>query len=131
MKKKPRAQLFFSASVWKKVFILLKKENFKANEAFVYSRSSIIPRRFCNLMFFINNGKGWIKRSISRWVVGFKFGELTFNRVNATYKAKQLRKKRLKKLKKNHNNIDLNEIWTFTTHILITRFFIWRLYYSF
>ena len=42
-------------------------------------------------------------------MIGFKFGEFTWNRKLALYKAKQLKKK-----KKN-----LIEIWTIITNILI------------
>ena len=54
---------------------------------------------FKKQIVYIHNGKTWTKRFITRWSIGFKFGELVFNRRVAIYKAKQLRKKKAKKAK--------------------------------
>jgi ribosomal protein S19 len=48
-------------------------------------------------------------------MTGFKFGEFTWTRKIALFKAKQLRKKKKKK--------KINEIWTSFTDLLNKRFF--------
>lgn len=97
---KPRKISFFSPAIWKKIFIFKKKPFFKSSDKFIFNRSSTIPRLFCSQKIYVHSGKKWVKRIINRWMVGFKFGELTVNRRPAIYKAKQLRKKKAKKAKK-------------------------------
>ena len=55
---------------------------------------SVIPIAFLGVKVSIYNGYSLKKKVINRWVVGFKFGELTWNRKLALYKAKQLKKKK-------------------------------------
>lgn len=62
----------------------------------MFTRSSVIPRSFKNLLVKVYSGKKWHARVINKWNVGFKFGELTWNRKLALYKAKQLKKKKKK-----------------------------------
>lgn len=95
-----RKLLYFSCSVWKKIIILKKKAAFKSSEKFIYSRGSYIPRIFRRDSFYIHNGKIWQKKLITRWTIGFKFGEFVATRMPAVYKAKQLRKKKMKKMAK-------------------------------
>ena len=45
----------------------------------------------------IYNGKSYVSKYFSKYAVGFKLGEFTWNRKIALYKAKQLRKKKKKK----------------------------------
>lgn len=99
-KSTPRKLLFYSYSIWKKAFALKKRSVFKSAEKFVYSRSSVIPRFFPNNFVFIYSGRKWVKIHLNKWKVGFKFGEFVNTRISAIYKSKQLRKKKLKKLKK-------------------------------
>jgi hypothetical protein len=47
----------------------------------------------------IHSGKKWVIKLVSRWVIGFRAGEFSWNRRLAIYKAKQLRKKNKKLLK--------------------------------
>jgi len=65
-----------------------------------YNRSSIIPNIYINSNILIHTGKIWNNRFINRWMIGFKFGEFTWNRKIALYKSKQLKKKKMKKMKK-------------------------------
>lgn len=97
---KSRKTIFFSPAIWKKIFIFKKKPYFKSSDKFIFNRASVIPKLFMKQFIFIHTGKRWVKRFITRWIVGFKFGELTVNRRPAIYKAKQLRKKKAKKAKK-------------------------------
>lgn len=86
--------IFCSEDVWRKVFLCKKSIVFKNQEKFIYHRSSAIPKIFLDDEVSIYTGKRWIKRYVNRWMVGFKFGEFTWNKKSATYKAKQLKKKK-------------------------------------
>jgi len=86
--------MYCSPFIWRKIFLFKKSFVFKTSEKFVYSRSSIIPKIFSNSDVNIYSGKRWHKRSINQWMAGFKFGEFTWNRKIALYKAKQLKKKK-------------------------------------
>lgn len=91
-----RKLLFCSPFFWKKIFLYKKHPVMKIAEKFIYFRSSIIPKILINSEVKIYSGKKWHKRFINKWMVGFKFGEFTWNRRLALYKAKQLRKKKKK-----------------------------------
>ena len=55
-----------------------------------------IPLILINTSVKIYSGKSWHRRNINKWMIGFKFGEFTWNRKLALYKAKQLKKKKKK-----------------------------------
>jgi len=63
----------------------------------IYSRGSTIPYTFKGFETLIYTGRKFSKRVINIWIIGFKFGEFTWNRKIAIYKAKQKRKKNKKK----------------------------------
>lgn len=86
--------IFCSLDIWRKIFLAKKSIVFQNQEKFVHHRSSAIPKIFTNYDVSIYTGKKWTKRNISRWMVGFKFGEFTWNKKIAVYKAKQLKKKK-------------------------------------
>lgn len=83
---------FCSPNIWKKIFLFKKNSMFKINEKFFYNRSSVIPGIYRDSNVFIYSGHIWHTRFVTRWMVGFKFGEFTWNRKLALYKAKQLKK---------------------------------------
>lgn len=85
---------FCSSYFWKKIYLYNKYPLFKNAEKKIFSRSSIIPKSFNFLAVKIYSGKSWHKRIINKWMIGFKFGEFTWNRKLALYKAKQLKKKK-------------------------------------
>lgn len=87
---------FCSPYFWKKIFLFQQNKIFKLSEKKIFSRSSVIPLGFLRQYVQIHSGKKWYGRVINRWNVGFKFGELTWNRRIAMYKAKQLKKKKKK-----------------------------------
>lgn len=87
---------FCSPYFWKKIFLFQQNKVFKLSEKKIFSRSSVIPYGFLRQYVKIHNGKKWFGRVIKRWNIGFKFGELTWNRRIALYKAKQLKKKKKK-----------------------------------
>lgn len=97
-KTKLRALNFCAPYFWKKLYLYVKCPVLKSAEKFVYSRSSVVPSSLVNYEVKIHSGKLWHKRFLNKWMVGFKFGEFTWNRRVALYKAKQLKKK--KKTKK-------------------------------
>ena len=89
-----KSLLFCSPFFWKKIFLYRKYPIFKNAEKKIFSRCSIIPKIFINSGVKIYSGKSWHKRIINKWMIGFKFGEFTWNRKLALYKAKQLKKKK-------------------------------------
>lgn len=68
----------------------------KFGEKYVFYRSSVVPKILVGTKVKIYSGKKWTLKKISKWMMGFKFGEFTWNRKIAVYKAKQMRKKKKK-----------------------------------
>lgn len=91
-----RKLLYVPKSVWKRIFLYKRLPVFHAEHKFMYERSSVLPLAFVKSKIFIHNGKKWVTKFGHEWQVGFKFGEFTWNRRIAVYKAKQMRKKKLK-----------------------------------
>jgi len=87
---------YCSPYFWKKIFLYQQNKIFKLSEKKIFSRGSVIPRGFIRQYVQIHSGKRWYGRVITKWSMGFKFGELTWNRRIAMYKAKQLKKKKKK-----------------------------------
>jgi len=87
--------IFCSQDIWRKIFLCKKSIVFKEQEKFIYHRSATIPKIFLHYEVSIYTGKKWMKRNINKWMVGFKFGEFTWNKKSAIYKAKQLKKKKI------------------------------------
>ena len=88
---------YLAASTLRKIFLIYDNKLHKAKETKFSDRSSIIPSTFLGVRIAIYNGRFWQQRTINRWMIGYKFGEFTWNRKIALYKAKQLRKKQKKK----------------------------------
>jgi len=86
----------FRRCLKKNIFSKKKSIVFLNQEKFIYHRSSTIPKIFSRYEISIYTGRHWIKRNVNRWMIGFKFGEFTWNKKIAIYKAKQLRKKKKK-----------------------------------
>lgn len=87
---------FCAPYFWKKTYLFKQNMVFKIGDKKIFNRSSKIPFSFRQLRVKIYCGKKWTLRQINLWNIGFKFGELTWNRRLAIYKAKQLRKKKKK-----------------------------------
>ena len=85
--------LYFSNSVWKKIFFI-KRRYFRRYYKTIYERSSNIPK--CFKFLYIKIHKGFVFRKLwsMPYLEGHKFGEFTWNRKLALYKAKQLKKKK-------------------------------------
>ena len=86
----------FAQSTWRKIFLIRENELHKTKEKVIFDRSSTVPQLFVGDLVKIYNGKTFKTRQVNRWMVGFKFGEFTWNRKIALYKAKQLKKKKKK-----------------------------------
>lgn len=106
---------FMALAIWRKLVLAQKSFLFHATRKLIFSRGSSIPKLLVNRRAFIHTGRKFKRRFLSKWCVGFKYGSLTWNRRLAIYKAKQLRKKKVKK----------NKIRAFIENILITFFSVW------
>lgn len=95
---------FMASSTWRKIFLIKYNELHHRKEKIVFDRSSTIPVTFKNFPLKIYTGRKLTPKFITRWTIGYKFGEFTWNRKIALYKAKQLRKK-----KKKNNLWNLNK----------------------
>lgn len=84
-------------NTWRQIFLHLSSEVIEEQDKFVHERSSTITPLLSQSRLKIHMGRGYISRNLSPYMIGFKFGEFTWNRKIALYKAKQLRKKKKKK----------------------------------
>lgn len=85
--------LYFSNSVWKKIF-LIKKRSFKRYYKTIYERSSNVPKCFKYLFIRIHKGAVFRKLWSMPYLEGFKFGEFAFTRKPYHF---PLKKKKAKK----------------------------------
>ncbi len=74
--------------------IFLKKYKIKKikNYNILYNRNSNIPKQFINLKFLIYKGNCFKKLKITKYYIGFKFGEFSFTR--KPFKYPLIKKKR-------------------------------------
>jgi len=94
--KKKKKLNYFSPSVWRTLYLIEVNPINKMKEKKIYSRSSQIPIVYLRSEVIIYSGKRWVRKRINKWMIGHKFGEFTWNRKCALYKAKQLKKKKKK-----------------------------------
>lgn len=85
---------YVAPGTWRKIFLIKENELHLAKEKIVYDRNSTVPYLFKGTKVSIYTGNRFSNKSINQWLVGFKFGEFTWNRKLALYKAKQLKKKK-------------------------------------
>lgn len=83
-----------SASTWRQLFLINDNKLHKKRDKYVYDRNSTIPTTLLGTNVHIHTGNKFLVKNINRWMIGFKFGEFTWNRKLALYKAKQLKKKK-------------------------------------
>lgn len=88
---------YFSPSMWRLMYLATTSDVHLAGDKKVKNRASTVPITLLRRDTMIYTGKKWTFRKVNRWMVGFKFGEFTWNRKYALYKAKQMRKKNKKK----------------------------------
>ena len=84
------------------MYLIVSNPVHNTSEKRIYSRSSVVPTIYIGSEVIIHSGRRWHRKFVNKWLVGFRFGEFTWNRRLALYKAKQLRKKN-KKLNKVKN----------------------------
>lgn len=96
---KKHKMIYISPNVWRLMYLIKNREVYHYNTKRIWNRSSHIPCMFLKHKVHIHSGKRWIIKFVSRWLVGFRAGEFSWNRRLALYKAKQLRKKNKKMLK--------------------------------
>lgn len=97
LKKRKNKLNYLSPNVLRSVYLVsLNPINHNAEKK-IYARGSCIPEIYVNQEVVISKGRGFRTKYINRWMTGFKFGEFTWNRKIALYKAKQKKKKSKKK----------------------------------
>jgi ribosomal protein S19 len=85
-----------SPGTWRKIFLIQGNDVFRPKDKVVYDRNSTVPAMFIGSKVKIYSGMRFHTRVINRWMVGYKFGEFSWTRKLALYKAKQLKKKKKK-----------------------------------
>ena len=85
---------YFTPKVWRLTYLISLNSVYHNSEKKIYTRSSTIPTGFTSYEVTIHNGTKWSTKRINRWMVGYKFGEFTWNRKYALYKAKSKKKKK-------------------------------------
>lgn len=86
--------LYFSNSIWKKVFLYNKKRSAKKYFKIIYERSSFIPKCFKYLYVRVHKGANFRKFWSMPYLEGSRFGELAFTRKPYHF---PLKKKKAKK----------------------------------
>jgi small subunit ribosomal protein S19 len=83
-------------SIWKGLFLnsSLLRKSFIKPKLQVWCRNSIIPYFLIGKTVFVYNGKKFIKITVSRESVGFKFGEFSKTRLFNKRKKKVTKKKK-------------------------------------
>lgn len=90
---------YISPNIWRLMYLIKNREVYHYNPKRIWNKSSHLPFMFLRHKVHIYSGKKWITKLVSRWLIGFRAGEFSWNRRLALYKAKQLRKKNKKLLK--------------------------------
>ena len=86
-------------TTWRQIFLHVTSDILEDHDKFVHERSSTITPILSESRMKIHMGRGYIFRKLSKYSVGYKFGEFTWNRQLALYKAKQMRRKKKKQAK--------------------------------
>ena len=85
-----------AAGTWRRIFLVHGNEVFRPKDKIIYDRHSTIPYMLIGSKVKIYAGSRFHSRIIGKWMIGYKFGEFSWTRKLALYKAKQLRKKKKK-----------------------------------
>jgi ribosomal protein S19 len=94
MYKKSSKLNYFSSHVLRSVYLIKVSSIHHTTEKKIFARGSRIPRAYINHEIVIHRGNKFTIRYVNPWLVGFKFGEFTWNRKIALYKAKAKKKKK-------------------------------------
>ena len=85
---------YFSTSVWRILFLVKLNPIYYSREKKIFDKSSRIPPAFRGYNVLIHSGRKYSSKTPNRWLIGYRFGNFTWNRVIAKYKAKQSKKKK-------------------------------------
>lgn len=83
-------------ATWRKIFLICNNDVFRPKKKIIFDRHSTVPSIFIGAKVRIYAGRRFHTRIVNRWMVGYKFGEFSWTRKLALYKAKQLKKKKKK-----------------------------------
>jgi ribosomal protein S19 len=64
-------------NTWRQLFLHISSEVIEEQDKFIYERSSTISPILKNNRIKIYNGKFYTARYISKYMIGFKYGEFT------------------------------------------------------
>ena len=81
-------------STWRQIFLVYENSLYLKRSKYIYDRASIVPQIFIGHKVRIRAGNKFHSRVLNRWMVGYKYGEFSWTRKLALYKAKQLKKKK-------------------------------------
>ena len=87
---------YLSPQVIRSVYLIKLNPMHHFSEKRIFSRGSKIPALYDGHELVIHRGNKYKVRYSNKWITGFKFGEFTWNRKIALYKAKQKKKKKKK-----------------------------------
>ena len=87
---------YLSPHILRSTYLIKMNPIHHSTEKKIFSRGSKIPYVYNNCEAVIHRGNKFKTYYINPWVIGFKFGEFTWNRKIALYKAKQKKKKKKK-----------------------------------
>ena len=81
-------------AMWRKIFLIHTNPLYLKRTKLIYDRCSTLPNLFLGSYVKIYSGNKFHKRYINKWMIGYKYGEFSWTRKLALYKAKQLKKKK-------------------------------------
>lgn len=90
--KKKKKLNYFSPNLIRSLYLNKSNPIYKVSEKKLYSRGSKISLSQVNQKIYVYNGSQFKYLSINKWMVGFKFGEFTWNRKVAMFKVKRKKK---------------------------------------
>ena len=87
---------YLSSHVFRSLYLIKLSPIHHTSEKKIFSRGSAIPHAYSRFEVVIHRGNRFRTKYVNAWMVGFKFGEFTWNRKIALYKAKQKKKEKIK-----------------------------------
>ena len=92
-KKKTKIK-YASSNIWRLVYLINVNTLYTNTEKKFRSRSSIIPKTFLSQKMLIYTGKVWVPKFTTKWIIGHKIGEFTWNKKPALFKVKKKKTKK-------------------------------------
>lgn len=83
---------YFSFDLWKNIILLKQNFHKKVFKNSKWYKASTIPRCFSNTSVMIHKGNSFKKMNISRYIIGYKFGEFSFTRKPFFFPKKDTKK---------------------------------------